>query len=101
MILKVVNLEELQNIIRLQARVLVVYTQPDTCIPCKRLYPHLVVFADKHIHPTIAVVDLDEVPEAMVEYDLRTVPTLHLYENGRYVNDVKGRTVIQLENELL
>jgi thiol-disulfide isomerase/thioredoxin len=94
------SLSDLKSVIDVQPQVLVVFTQPATCIPCKRLYPHLVKYAEKHTSPTIVTVDLDKVPEAMVEYDLRSVPTLHLYEQGNFSRVVIGRTVVQLEKEL-
>ncbi len=98
--LEVNSLSDLQDTIDKQARVLVVFTQPVTCVPCRQLKPHLEKFAEKHADPLIVTVDLDMVPEAIVEYDLSTVPTRHLYENGRFVRNVEAKTIVQLENEL-
>lgn len=94
------SLSDLQAVIDTQPRVLVVFTQPETCVPCRRLYPHLVKYAEKHTDPTIVTVDLDKVPDAMVAYDLRSVPTVLLYSNTQFERMVIGRTVVQLENEL-
>jgi thioredoxin 1 len=98
--LEVDSLDGLQAIINVQPRVLVVFTQPSTCAPCRAMKPQLDRFADKHTEPTVVVVDLDIVPDAVVEYGLRSVPTLKLYKNGRYAQEVSGRTVVQLEKEL-
>lgn len=94
------NVTELNITLASEEKVLLVFTQPLTCIPCRRLYPHLVRLDEKHSDITIAVVDLDTVPDAMVAYDLQSVPTVQLFNNGRHVSNIKGRTVPQLEQEL-
>ena len=98
--LEIDNIEQLASALETFSRAVVVFTQPATCVPCRALKPHLDKFAGKHERPVILVVDLDKVPQAMVDYSLMAVPTLQLYENV-YRRDVKARTLLQLEHELL
>lgn len=82
-------------------RVVVKFTQPRTCVPCRQFAP---------VYETVAVrtddgtkflsVDLDNAPWAMADYDLRGVPTVVLFENGERVRDLKERTAIKFMSEL-
>lgn len=94
------SLAELDKALNSTAHAVVVFTQPNTCVPCKRLKPHLDKLADKYADPAILIVDLDAVPDAMIEYELLSVPQVKLFRDGQYSKDLAGRTVVKLEQEL-
>lgn len=96
---EVETLNDLRAVLDNHDRTLVVFTQPSTCAPCRALKPHLERFVTKHEQPVVAIVDLDKVPDAMVEYGLMRVPTLRVHEHGEWSN-VQAGTVVQLEREL-
>jgi thioredoxin-like negative regulator of GroEL len=82
--------------------VLVMLTQPKTCVPCRRLRPHIDKLNEGGL--SVLYVDLDRVPEAMVAYGIRSVPTVYLYpkdgDEERTFIELKGRTVVQLQKEI-
>lgn len=84
------TLESLLELIHAGERVVVLFTQPATCVPCRQFRPHFERAAGEVSEITFVYVDLDSVPGAMVDYDIRSVPTVKLYEHGTFVRDVKA-----------
>lgn len=66
------------------------FTQPATCAPCRAFKPHWDRAAAEVDDINFVYLDLDTLPEAMVEYGIQRVPTVKLFENGTFVRDVKA-----------
>jgi thioredoxin 1 len=71
------------------------------CIPCRSFLPHFTKFAEKHPEYLCVKVDVDVDPAVVSEFNILSVPTLKLFSDGHLVGDIKGRTVVQLEKEIL
>lgn len=56
------------------------------CGPCKMLTPVLEKIANEHEDLTVLKIDVDEVPDVASKYDIRSIPTLILFENGQPVD---------------
>ncbi len=56
------------------------------CGPCKMLAPVLEKIANEHEDLTVLKIDVDEVPDLASKYDIRSIPTLILFENGQPVD---------------
>ena len=56
------------------------------CGPCKMLAPVLEKIANEHEDLTVLKIDVDEVPDVASKYDIRSIPTLILFENGQPVD---------------
>lgn len=87
--------------------VLVVFTAPTWCQPCKRFEPHWdkAQEQDALSHFTFVKVDMGESPEdtgqhwASARYGIQGVPQVKVFREGEPV-DVKARAVIPLVREL-
>lgn len=52
------------------------------CGPCKMLAPVLEKFASEQELVRVAKLNVDETTEKAIEYDVRVIPTVILFENG-------------------
>lgn len=85
-----VIVESLTDIDVDQGRAVILFTAPSWCVPCVRFKPHWERAVANTNDVNFFYVDIDAVPDAMVEYSIRSVPTVKLYENGTFVRDVKA-----------
>lgn len=83
--------EELEKFINFNGnRVVVRFTAESWCRPCQQFAPHYQRAAENVDEITFLSVDVDANPWAMVDYGVRSVPTVMLYEDGQYVRNVKA-----------
>jgi thiol-disulfide isomerase/thioredoxin len=82
--------EDLESVIAEGGRVVVDFTAPAWCVPCQRFAPHYERAASTVEDIKFLAVDVDLVPEVIVEYNVRGVPTVKLYDDGEYVRDVQA-----------
>jgi thioredoxin 1 len=94
------SLEELDSVINSGTKVLVDFHAVGWCVPCRRLAPHFDSLRMRIQGVTFVKVDIDEVHKVKEKYGIMTVPTLHLFENGKFSREIYGRTTIQIEREL-
>jgi thioredoxin 1 len=99
-VLLVEGLSSLQEVLDSHPRVLVDFSAESWCVPCRRLAPHLTKLADKRDDVVVVKVDIDESPDIASEYNIQSVPTLFLFEDGQYQRTVVGRSVVQLNQEV-
>ena len=100
---KVVELKSLGQLDMLLAtnRVVVVDFSADSwCVPCQRLSPHYQAASEQLDEAVLAKVDVDEHPEFAHQFSVMGVPTVLAFREQKLVGPVKGRTVIQLVNEI-
>ncbi|ATZ16181.1 thioredoxin [Entomoplasma freundtii] len=71
----------------------------DWCGPCKMFHPILEDFATKSSGITIAQIDVDKNPELASKYNVMSIPSLRLLENGHLVKESSGfMPLAQLED---
>lgn len=97
--IEIESLGHLSSVIDDHDDVVVMLTQPSWCVPCRQLKPHMERLASED-DVVVAYVDLDDVPDAIEEYDVRGVPMLYQYINHDFAGELKGRTILQLRREL-
>jgi thioredoxin 1 len=98
-IIRVTTLEELDNILDLNDRVVVKFGA-EWCIPCRRLEPHLTLAANKST-ATFVTVDVDEADDALRQaYPIQSVPYVAYLEKGIKVREITGRTGLLILKEI-
>jgi thioredoxin 1 len=61
------------------------------CRPCRLVAPVLEALAAEHSDKiTIVQLNVDESPRTAAEYDVRSIPTLNVYRDGKVVRTVVG-----------
>lgn len=70
-------------------KVIIVDFWADWCGPCKKIAPILDEIANEY-NVTIAKVHVDEQPELASRYDVSSIPTLIVFENGLPAKQVLG-----------
>lgn len=91
--------EELDDIIISNEVVVVDFTAPSWCIPCKQFAPHYKRAAETLDNFTFVAVDVDDNQWATEVYGVLGVPTVLRFIGGES-NVVKSRAVVPLIKEL-
>lgn len=61
------------------------------CSPCKRLHPIVEKFADENIGKVkVCEVDIEEAEQITSKYNIRSVPTLIVFKDGKVFNSKIG-----------
>ena len=58
------------------------------CGPCKQMKPHIDELISEGYN--IQTIDIDEQPDLAEQYNVRGVPTIAIYENGKLVESIVG-----------
>ncbi len=79
---------------------LVVFSAPDTCIPCRRLQPQLDKLAEMLDYP-IVYVDIGHEDDGIGKlYEVQSIPTVYKFEDGKPVATVNTRIAGAMAKEL-
>lgn len=70
--------------------VVILFTAPSWCQPCKVFAPHYERAASEVPDTKFLVVDVDDVPDSVVDYRIVSVPTVMLYQDGEYIRNIKA-----------
>lgn len=70
--------------------VVVLFTQPATCVPCRQFAPHFDRASTEATEIKFLYVDLDDNPWAMLHFTIKSVPTVKLFFDGGYLRDIKA-----------
>ena len=100
MIIDVSNNDQLQGVLSRGLPVLLLFTDPSWCMPCRAFEPHFEraeEVADGWNFVRVTLADAD--PALVQEYGVMGVPTTIAYVGGAWY-DVKARAVIPLIKEL-
>lgn len=85
-ILYIDNSNELQQIIKDDEGVTIaILFKADWCGPCRLIKPHFEAVADRNNFPKeykFVIVDVDQMEDAANLYNIRSVPTIQVFENG-------------------
>lgn len=60
------------------------------CGPCKMQLPIIDALVEENENINVAKVDIDKNRDIAMEYNIMSVPTLALFENGKIVKEVLG-----------
>ena len=82
--------DDLLEVLNNNRRVVVDFTAPSWCAPCQKFAPHYERAAGTVKDVKFVAVDVDKADWAMVEYGVRSVPTVKLFENVTFVRDIKA-----------
>ncbi len=88
MLLELTTIEQFNELIT-KGRVLVDFFAT-WCGPCKMLAPELVEFAERDPNITIVKVDVDKFNSLAAQYNVRAVPTLVYFNDGKIVKTTSG-----------
>ncbi len=96
-VLEVTDIDELRDLIDSEPNLVVKYWAT-WCGPCRMFKPAFEKAAEK-VDATFVEVDVDKVPDVVVEFGVRGVPAVHQWRNGER-NDIRERRLIPLIAEL-
>lgn len=92
---------EFYELIEFGGKVVVDFTAPGWCVPCQKFAPHFERAAENVSDVTFVAVDVDKAPWVMEDYNIRSVPTVMLFEgNAALGTDIKSRAVVPLIKEI-
>lgn len=92
--------DEFQGAIANNDVVVVDFSAPAWCVPCRRLAPHFRATAQEFPEVLFVEVDIDKADALRSQYDIMSVPFVVAFKGGALVGEVKGRTTIPLSNEV-
>ena len=72
----------------------------DWCGPCKRIAPKFQELSELWKNVRFYKVDIDEVSEAVEEYEVQAMPTFVLFRDGSEISRFAGANAQKLEEEL-
>jgi thioredoxin-like negative regulator of GroEL len=79
---------------------LVVFSAPDTCIPCRRLAPQLDKLAGLIDYP-IVYVDIGHENDGIGNlYEVQSIPLVYKFEDGKPVRTIQTRIAPAMAKEL-
>ncbi len=84
-----VNKNNFEEIIKSEKKVLLDF-YADWCGPCRMVLPLVEQIADENPQYVIGKVNIDNEPELAQKFEVFSVPTLIVIENGKVVNQSSG-----------
>lgn len=60
------------------------------CGPCKMLFPVIDKIAEENTLYEFYKIDIDNAEEVATEYEIMSIPTILIFENGKMVNKIIG-----------
>lgn len=97
MFTEISELSDFEQIVSRKAVVL--FTNPTNCRPCRTLAPHFKKAAEIVEELPFVYVNVENAEQLMHLYVIQSVPTIYMFEQGRAVRRMTGRTVIALVKE--
>lgn len=89
------------NFIRKSHKPVLVDFWADWCAPCRLVAPAVEAFAKSQMSITVAKIDVDRNPLIASKFQVYSIPTLLLFDNGVEVKRITGAIPLQsLENQL-
>lgn len=90
MLIEIENKTEFEEkVLNAEGRVLVDFFAT-WCGPCKMQLPIIDALVEENQNINVAKVDIDKNRDIAMEYNIMSVPTLALFENGEIVKEVLG-----------
>lgn len=82
------SIEDINSALSEPGRTVILFTAPAWCGPCRAFKPHWARAVENVDDINFLYVDVDNVPDASVDYAVRSVPTVMLFEDGQYVRNI-------------
>ncbi len=83
--------ESFAGVVEKGAGLVVVDFWAEWCGPCRAIAPHLEALAEQYRgKATIAKLDVDAQPQTPIRFNVRSIPTLLFFKNGKHVDTVVG-----------
>ncbi|TDG41398.1 hypothetical protein AWZ03_012170 [Drosophila navojoa] len=90
-IFDVSNLGDFEKKVRRSKRPVLVNFYASWCTPCKALMPRLKnIINEQRGHMEMARIDVDELTDLALSYDVVTVPSILIMHNGQELNRLEG-----------
>lgn len=67
------------------------------CVPCRALSPYIDELATNHHHILFAKANIEETPIMANELDVKSLPCVIIFENGKEINRVVGFNKAKLQ----
>lgn len=84
-----VNSENFEEILKSDKKVLLDFWAT-WCGPCQMLAPIIEQFANEHPEYVVGKIDVDEEKTLALKYDIMSIPTLIVIDNGEEINRSTG-----------
>jgi thioredoxin 1 len=98
-VLEVTDIGELRDLIETEPNLVVKYWAT-WCGPCRQFAPAFEAVANGDSSKTFVAVDVDVVPDVVVEYGVRGIPAVHQWLDGER-RDIKApQAAVPLKNAL-
>jgi thioredoxin 1 len=85
-----VNLENFDSEVIKSDKPVVVDFSAAWCGPCKRMKPNVEQFAESSVDVKVVYADVDGLQDILPEYDIVSVPTIVLFNDGKEVKRKSG-----------
>jgi thioredoxin 1 len=61
------------------------------CAPCRAIAPYVEAVAESHVgRLKVGKMDIDNSPQTPTKYDVRSIPTLHMFHKGKVIGNLVG-----------
>lgn len=84
-----------------EKRLVIVDFSASWCGPCKLLSPVLEKISSENKNIKITQIDVDESPMVSNKYNIRSIPMLIFFKNGRVVDEIVGFVPKDIINEII
>ena len=86
-----ITAENFENVVLNSGKPVLVDFWATWCGPCKMIAPVVEEIAQEYEDKiVVAKIDVDEVPSVAAKYNVMSIPTLIVFENGKEVNRLVG-----------
>lgn len=106
-VLHIEDRSEFQDLLDTEVFLVVDFTAPFRCVPCRQFAPHFERAAELAARredavgtATFVAVDVDDADWAVDEFGIRGVPTVKVFGVGQYMADLKSRNSLHLLKEI-
>lgn len=98
-VIEVTSQEQFEELVKDGSKVLATFSAPAWCRPCQQFAPHFEKASEqsdaKFLH-----IDVDNNDWVIKAFAVSSVPTVMLFDEGKYVKHVLERTVVKLLGEI-
>ncbi|WP_294156273.1 thioredoxin [uncultured Clostridium sp.] len=88
--IKIVDDNNFTREVLMSTRLVIVDFFATWCGPCKMLSPILETISKENKNVKIVRIDVDDNPKASNRYDIRSIPKLIFFKNGKEVDEILG-----------